>query len=260
MPAAAPASSRVVATTDNVRPPLITLDQLKVDFAHVEKGVVDLLAECAEVPSVAEDEEDLTIITGLGVRLVKAAKRCEEIRTEENRQYLDATNLLLAYFKHDLAARLLTKKTDLEKIATAFQRKKAAREQAARDAAAETARKLAEEAAAKVTEAVKTGDVQAATAAVTVSNSLTAFANKAAVAAAAPINSMAKISTDAGTASLVDNWTFDELDLNAIDLAALRPFLPQTAIEQALRAFIKSGRREITGAHIFNDNKTRFRG
>lgn len=260
MPATAPAASRTVATTDNIRPPLITLDQLKVDFAHVEKGVVDLLTECAEVPSVAEDEEDLTIITGFGVRLVKAAKRCEEIRTEENRQYLDATNLLLAYFKHDLAARLLTKKADLEKIATAFQRKKAAREQKLRDEQAAEARRLADEAAAKVTEAVKTGDVQAATTAVKQADSLTAFANKAAAAAAAPTATLAKVTTDAGTSSLVDNWTFDELDVNTIDLETLRPFIPQTAIEQALRAFIKVGRREIKGARIFNDNKSRFRG
>jgi hypothetical protein len=48
--------------------------------------------------------------------------------------------------------------------------------------------------------------------------------------------------------------------MNTIDLETLRPFIPQTAIEQALRAFIKAGRREIKGAHIFNDSRSRFRG
>lgn len=258
MPATAPAASRTVATTDNVLP-LLTLDQLKTDFAHVEKAVVDLEAEAANIPPVLEDEEDLELVTALGVKLIKAAKRCEEIRTEQNRPYLDASALLNKHFKHDLTARLDAKKAALEKISTAFQRKKAAREQALRDQQAADARKLAEEAAAKVTEAVKTGNVQAATAAVTESNSLTAFANKAAVAAA-PVNTMGKVKTESGTASLIDNWTFEDLDLDTIDLNALRPFLNRAAVEQAIRAFIKSGRHEITGARIFNDNKTRFRG
>ena len=99
----------------------------------------------------------------------------------------------------------------------------------------------------------------AATAAVKQTDSLTAFANKAATAASAPTSAMAKVTTDAGTASLRDNWTFDELDMNTIDLETLRPFIPQTAIEQALRAYIKAGRREIKGARIFNDNKSTFR-
>jgi hypothetical protein len=260
MAAAAPASSRVVATTDNTRPPLLTLDQIKIDFAHVEKAVADLEAEAANIPPVLEDEEDLTAVTALGGKLIKAARRCEEIRVEQNRPFLDASNLLNAHFKHDLTARLSTAKANLEKITTAFQRKKAAREQVVRDAAAAAARKLAEDAAAKVTAAVKAGDVAGATAAVKEADSLTASANKATSAAAAPTSSMGLVKTDAGTASLVDNWTFNDLDMAAIDLDALRPFIPQTAIEQALRAFIKSGRREIAGARIFNDNKTRFRG
>lgn len=260
MPSAAPAASRTVTTTDNIRPPLLTLDQLKVDFAHVEKAVAELEAEFAAIPPVIEDEDDLALATALAGKLIKAAKRCEEIKDEQNRPYLDASKLLNEHFKHGLQARCNAKKAALEAISTAFQRKKAAREQAARDATATAARKQAEEAAAKVTTAVKTGDVAAATIAVKEADSLTAFANKAAAAAAAPVSSMGLVKTDAGAASLVDNWTFDDLDLDQIDLIALRPFFTRAAVEQALRAFIKSGRREIAGARIFNDNKTRFRG
>jgi hypothetical protein len=259
MAAAAPAASRTVATTDNLRPPLLTLDQLKVDFAHVEKAVAELEAEFANIPPVIEDTEDLELATALAGRLIKAAKRCEEIRVEQNRPFLDASNLLNAHFKHDLTARCTAAKSKLEAITTTYQRKKAAREQALRDEQAAAARKLAEQAAQKVTEAVKTGDVKAATTAVTEANSLTVFANKAAAAASAPTSSMGLVKTESGTASLIDNWTFEDLDLDKIDLTALRPFFPRAAVEQALRQFIKSGRREITGARIFNDNKTRFR-
>lgn len=254
-----PAASRIVATTDNIRPPLVTLDQLKIDFAHVEKAVLQLEAEFAEIPPVIEDEDDLALATALAGKLIKLAKRCEEIRLEQNRPFLDASNLLNAHFKHDLSARLTARKTALESISTAFQRKKAVREQALREQRAAAARKLAEEAASKVSDAVRTGDIKAATTAVTEANSLTAFANKAAVAAAEPTSSMGLVRTDAGAASLIDNWVFDGVDMNAIDLVMLRPFIKQAAIEQALRDFIKAGYREITGARIFNNSKTRFR-
>lgn len=257
---AIPAANRIVEKDSNLPPPLLTLTQLKADFVHVEKAVAELEAESAELPPVLEDDEDLTLATAVAVKLIKYGKRCETIRTEQNRPYLDATETVNDYFKRDLIARLNKAKARIEEISTAYQRKKAAREQALREEQAAIARRQAEEAAQKVTEAVKTGDVKAATAAVTQSNSLSAFAERATSAATAPTSSMATTKTEAGTAGLVDKWTFEDLDMSKIDLEALRPFIAQTAIEQALRAFIKAGRREITGARIFNDNKTRFRG
>lgn len=253
-------ATRKVEKTDNLPPPLITRDQLAVDFAHLSSSVVELEdAYKAEVPSVVEDDEDLAIITRNGTSVIALLKRIETSRKEQVKPFQDAESTVNDFLKRELPNRLNTIKTALESLSTAYQRKKAVREQKARDQQAEAARQLAAEAAAKVAQAVKTGDVQAATAAVTESNSLTAFANKATAAAAAPVNSMAKFSTDAGSASLVDNWTFEELDLDQIDLNALRPFFVRAAVEAALRQFIKSGRREINGARIFNDNKSRFR-
>jgi hypothetical protein len=253
------AAARKVEKTDNIPPPLVTLDQLKKDFGHIVKEVVELEAECAGLPPVVEDDEDLAAITATAGKLIKAAKVCEDTRQEQNRPYLDATGVLNSFFKHELTARCTAAKTKLEQITTTYQRKKAAREQARREAAAAEAQRLADEAKANVAAAVRAGDVTTATVAVTQANSLAAFAARANVAAAAPVSSMGAVKTDAGAASLVDNWTFDELDMNAIDLNELRAFIPQASIEQALRAFIKAGRREINGARIFNDNKTRFR-
>jgi hypothetical protein len=259
MAAAAPAASRAVTTADNVPPPLVTLDQLKIDFAHVEKAVADLVTESAGIPPVIEDEEDLALATELAGKLTRAAKRCEAIRKEQNQPHQDAEKVINGLFKHDLTVRLDTEKAKLEKISGAYLKKKAAREQKVRDEQAAEARKKADAAAATLAETVKSGDVPAVSAAVTQSNTLASFAARATAAAAAPTSAMASTTTEAGNATLVDNWTFDELDINTVDLAALRPFLPQTAIEQALRAFIKAGRREIAGARIFNDNKARFR-
>lgn len=257
MPAAA---NRTVPKTDNLPPPLVTRDQLAVDFAHFSASIVELEDGCKVAPTILEDDEDLAQITRLATSVISLQKKIEGARKETVQPFLDAESTVNDFLKRELPLRLSTLKTALEASATAYQRKKSQREQARRDADAAAARRLVDEAAAKVTEAVKAGNVQAATAAVKQADTLTTFANKASAAAAAPVNSMAKVSTDAGSASLVDNWTFDELNLDTVDLVALRPFFPRAAVEQALRAFIKSGRREIAGARIFNDNKSRFRG
>lgn len=254
------AANRTVAKTDNLPPALVTRDQLAVDFAHLSASVVELEESCKVAPVILEDDEDLAGITQLATSIISLQQKIETARKETVKPFLDAESTVNDFLKRELPLRLSKLKTALESSATAYQRKKSQREQAKRDADAAAARRLVDEAAAKVSEAVKAGDVQAATAAVKQADSLTTFANKATAAAAAPVNSMAKVTTDAGAASLIDNWTFDDLDLDKVDLIALRPFFPRAAVEQALRAFIKSGRHEIAGARIFNDNKTRFRG
>jgi hypothetical protein len=252
----APAKTGLVG--DN-RPPLVTLDQLKVDFAHVEKGIAELEAEAAKLPPVAEDSEDMELVTAFAGKLIKAAKRCEAIRNEQNRPHIDAQNINNDFFTRDLIRRLDAAKTKIEIIGKAYLKKKAAREQAIRDEQAAEARKKADAAAALVANAVKAGDVVTATVAVAQSNAATDVAAKATAAAAAPTSSLASTTTDAGNATLVDNWVFADLDVNTIDLEVLRPFFAQAAIEQALRQYIKAGRREIAGARIFNDPDARYR-
>ncbi|MCC8949317.1 hypothetical protein H8A97_30500 [Bradyrhizobium sp. Arg62] len=253
-------AARKVEKTDNLPPPLVTKDQLTVDFLHLVHEVAELENDCLDLPNVAEDDEDLARITKTAGGIIKLAKRIDGQKKDEKRPFLDASTVLESFFTHELGATLAALKTNLEKVSTAYQRKKATREQADRDRAAAEAREKAIEAQRQVEQTVQTGNVQAVAAAVTQSNALTDFANRAAAQASAPVSSMGFVKTDAGTASLVDNWTFDELDMNTVDLEMLRPFIAQASVEQALRAFIKAGRREIKGARIFNDSKSRFRG
>lgn len=250
---------RTVTKEDNIRPPLVTRDQLAVDFLHVANAVGDLEEACAIIPKVLEDEEDLAAVTKMASQLLKYAKRVEEIREETGRPHIEAQRVINAYFKHDLGKRLEDCLTSLEARSKPYLKKKADREKAARDAIEEAARAKAIAAAQAARDAISTGNVQQVTETVTRANVAADIAAKASEQAAAPVSQMSKTVTAEGSARLQERWTFSDLDVNRIDLNVLRPFIKQTYIEQALRDFIKSGRREIAGCRIFNDAEAKFR-
>src|SRR6266702_3996407 len=125
-------------TVGDNRPALITIDQLKVDFAHVSNAVSLIEAASAELPAVLEDEEDLAQITKMASEVIKYAAQVEQIRDTEGRPHLEAQRVINAFFKHDFGKRLETVLTSLEARSKPYLRKKADKERA-RLAALETA-------------------------------------------------------------------------------------------------------------------------
>jgi hypothetical protein len=251
------APARVAAIGDN-RPALVTIDQLKTDFAHVETAIVALEARAAEAPLVLEDDEDLQVVTGLVGDFTKAAKRADELRDQQGRPHLEAQRTINTFFKA-FDARLKNAKDEIGKRATAYMNKKAEAERQARLAAEAKAREAAAQKEREAAAAVQAGKASEAMAAQAAADELQARADHAADAATAKPSELARTQTDAGTATLQVSWEFEIESIDSIDLEALRPFLPRTAVEQAMRAFVKSGRREIKGARIFSKNTARFR-
>jgi hypothetical protein len=140
------------AIGDN-RGPLITADQLAVDFAHIEAFVAGLEAKAKDVPPAIEDDEDLALVNEIVPKLRAGAKRCDEVRDQEKRPYLDAGTTVQTFFKA-FENRLLTLKTDLESRGGRYLKKKAdaeriAREEEARKAREEEARQRAQAEAAE---------------------------------------------------------------------------------------------------------------
>lgn len=246
------------ARADDNRLPLVSVDQLKRDFAHVEAAIAALEARTAEAPLVLEDDEDLAAITGLVGDLGKAAKRADELRDVQGRPHLEAQRTINTFFK-SFETRLKTAKDKIAQRATAYMNKKAeiARELQRLNEA--KARALADAKAREAAAALKAGDAEKAHAAQAASDNHANRADHAADAAEARPSELARTHTDSGTATLAVTWDFEIENIDLIDLEALRPFLPGTAIEQAMRAFVKSGRREIKGARIFSKNTARFR-
>lgn len=254
----AQAAARAVSKEDN-KPALLTRDMLAHDFAHVIKAVKDLEAEFVSMPPVLEDDEDLEAVTKTVGRISSYIKRCDEIRLEEGRPHRDAQDVLMKFFRDELSAPLSKATKALNDRASAYLRKKRAVEEERRQAQAAEALKAAEEAKRKLAEAASSGNVEKVQAAAAQATSMDSFAAKAVMDANATSTDLTRTRTTAGTASLQTAWTFEIESLNAIDLEALRPFIPQSAIEQALRAFIKSGRRELKGARIFETSAAHFR-
>lgn len=250
-------AARTSTAGDN-RPALITTDQLAKDFPQVEAFIADLEKSAAESPLVLEDDSDMEIVNALAVRLGSASKRCDTLRDETGRPHLEAKRVIDGFFK-GFMARADKAQATLGARATAYLRKKAAAERAKREAEEAVAREAAAKAQREAAEAAKAGNVEQAALAQAKADEHETRADQAADAASAKPSELARTQTAAGSSTLEEKWTFEIEDLNTIDLNALRPFLPQTAIEQALRAFVKSGRRQITGARIFPDTRARFR-
>lgn len=257
-------TDRAITPKDNLPPPIVTLDSLRSDFAYLETEVAEL--ENRETPPVLEDDDDLAILTKTINDLRDVGKKVEDKREDQKRPLLDASNVIQSYFKVGLGGRVEARIKQLDAIGAAYLKKKRDKEAAAREEIAKAAAKKAEEARlaaeaalakletttpagpAAVVEAIKT-QAQA--------DALTAFASKAHADAAAP--STAHTRTAGGSAGLQTEWTFQDLDVNTVDLEALRPYFAQAEIERALRAYVKSGRRTIKGAIIIETDKARWR-
>lgn len=246
------------ATADDNRLPLVTADQLKHDFAHVETAIVALEARAAESALVLEDDEDLASVTGLVGDVGKAIKSADELRDLQGRPHLEAKRTIDTFFK-SFDSRLATIKTRISQRATAYMNKKAEAARAIQREEEARARALADTKAREAADALKAGNAEQAHAAQAASDNLHNRADHAADAAAAKPSDLARTQTDSGTATLAQTFEFEIENIDLIDLEALRPFLPRAAIEQALRGFVKSGRREIKGARIFAKNTARFR-
>lgn len=80
-------------------------------------------------------------------------------------------------------------------------------------------------------------------------------AAKLAKQAAAPVKDLSRTRGQIGQSGLRQSWTFDGYDRAKLDLEALRQHLPDEALQQAIRSFIRAGGRNLRGVSIYEDAK-----
>lgn len=245
------------AIGDN-RAPLVTLESLAIDFAHVEKGVADFVATAAkDYPNVLEDDDDLAKIKAGGKLARALAGRLDDLRDENKRPYREAGDEIQKYFKA-LQKKITDVLAGFEDMATVYLREKDEKARKAAAAREATERAKADALHEQSIAALKEGDkVKAATLHVqsTVAKN---EASEAATTLTAKPGELARTHTDRGVATLADKWEYKILDYSAIDYAELKRCFATTAIDAAVARFVAGGGRELKGVHIYPAPRARI--
>lgn len=216
------------------------------------------LAAARELPETVETDQHVEAYTAASKQLAALAKRAEERRKIEKEPHLQAGRDVDAFFK-TFADRLDKATGVLRTRVGVYLSKKAAEERARRE---EQERKAREEAELRLRQAAEAEEAKKGLVADLALDAAADAERKAAgyaQAAAAPVADLARTKTEAGTAGLKTEWTFRIDDLSKVDLNALRAFIPQSAVEQALRAAVRAGVRQAPGVTIYETEKATFR-
>ncbi len=237
------------------------LERLTEEHATLTSRRDELLDMNGRVPESWDDEEINKRASDFVALLRAEIKNADGLRVAEKAPYLAGERQVDAFFKGVSGPLDKARIAVLAKITT-YQRKKDAEERKRLQEEARLAREEAERLAANAAEAQKTleseADLDEAVAAEQTASQAEGDATKAARAAKAKPADLSRTRGDRGAVvSLHTFWDYDGLDREKIDLEALRPHLPIAAIEQALRAFVNAGGREIAGARIFENSESR---
>lgn len=234
-------------------------EQLTADNAELIKRRDDLLASCERMPAAIEDDEMSGQFADQKKMISAAIKIADDRRKTAKQPYLDGSRAVDGFFSKIKDPLERAKKT-VDERQTRYLRKKAEEERQAREAAEREAREAALKAQREAEEAAQAAkDDDTLDSAIKAEEAARQAREAAGVAtreAHAKPADMARTRGDYGSvASLRTQWTFGNLDRNKLDLEILRPYLPEDALEKAVRAFIRAGGRKCAGVDIFEDQK-----
>lgn len=229
-------------------------ERLEADHAALVKRAIELSEAVDRAPETV-DEDNAGRVADFIKQITGHMKALDGARVAEKEPYLAGGRTVDGFFK-TWTDTLERGKKIVEGRLNVFLRAKAAEERRIREEAERIAReeaaRIAREAAEAAAKAQSDADLDRAIAAEDAARKAAADAAKAAQAADAKPADMARTRGDYGAVgTLRREVTFDGLDRAALDLEALRPYLPQDAIEKAIRAFIRAGGRQLRGVRIY---------
>lgn len=235
-------------------------ERLNLDHVALINRRNDLVNAMERVPETIEDEATAKAASDFVKQLQAVIKQANAARVEEKEPYLEGGRRVDGFFRaieksvDEVKAKVLARMTVYQRAVEAEARRVRLEDERVAREAAEEARKAAAEAEAAMKEEA---DMDAALEAEAEAKRKAAEAETAKRAAEANAASLSRSRSSAGTvASLTTEWTFRDLDREKLDLEALRQHLPEKALEQAVRSFIKAGGRKLDGVDIYEDSKT----
>ena len=186
----------------------------------------------------------------------KLWKAVDGERAETKKPFLDASNEVQAFYAVFLD-RLKRIGDIFQAVGDDYQREQARLERAKAEIAAQAAR-AEEQRQLEIARAAATPAAEIKANAKADAASDRAFAAEAVVATKAA--DLVRTRTGSGlVASARETWIGTIVDFEALDLAALRPYIKREAIEAALNQAVRMGVRSLTGADIRKDTKAAFR-
>jgi hypothetical protein len=244
----------------------ILREQLEIEAEALMKRRDELLAAAERVPALIDNDELAGRVGDFVKQLTGAHKAAETARVAAKEPYLEETRVVDSLFRQitDPLARV---KKAIEARLGVYLKQKADEERRQREEAARLAREKAEAEwrAAQEAEKARLAE-QSKVSAETVIGHIDAAqqyeneADQLAAAAAAKAADLSRVRGDYGSVqSLRTTWDFRILDLDAIPLDKIRPYLPATAIETAIRGFVRAGHHELAGVHIFEKHSAAVR-
>lgn len=228
---------------------------LRADNADLIARADELMAGFERAPAKVEDDETAGRVGDFVKQINAALKAGEAARTNAKEPYLAGGRAVDGVFG-PIKDRLTRAKKGLTDRIGVYQRAKAEAERRVRmeeERKAREAEESARRAAAEAEAALSTeDDLEKAIAAEEAAKKAAEAAQATARASSASAAELSRTRGDLGSvASLRTMWTGEMVDRYQLDLESLRDHIPQTALDQAIRSFVKAGGRELRGARIF---------
>jgi len=245
--------------------------RLAVDYAHLQEAVDAYDAEAAELPTEVLDDSERHRFAEMISRMQKTAKHIESVRTAEKAPYLASERAVDGFF-FAIARKLNEVTDDLNNCLTAYLNRLREQERARQEAEAAEARrraKEAEEEAAKARAAARDEDDarrrrqanEEASRKTQEADRHTASAMAASQLAEQKPAAVVRGRSESGKLStLRTTWVGEIIDIDELDMDRLRPFFTRSQLEQAVRAYVKAGHRELKGASIVEMTSAQVRG
>lgn len=218
--------------------------------------IADLLDDAVALDAAIKIDDE----SGRASEFVTAARaleiRSEAVREKEKKPFLDAGREVDGFFKA-LATPLETKRLAIAKHVSVYLNEKVRKEKEAQAKAEKIAR---EEADRKLAEAAATQGTVQSEAALSDAVTFSGYADEAAAVVAAKPSELARNTTASGvTTTLKTRWVFEITNLSLVPLEVLRAYIPQDAVEKAIRDAVKYGVRDLAGVRIFEQSDAVFR-
>lgn len=237
--------------------------------------LIDAELRVPMLPLDSEDPEAEKSITEFIRQISACAKAADASRVGAKEPYLEGGRRVDGFFKGimeplaNLDRRVRVKLTAYKDACEKRRRVKLEEEARLQREAEARARKEAEDAAARVVDEKSLATAIEAESKITEAALSRVEADRA---AAVPAADLTRSRSDYGALSSLQKFCdFRDLDRNTLDLAALRPFIPDAALETAVRGYIKANsdaikesinggaKHELRGVTFFLNSRTNVR-